>query len=76
MANFAVKGDDDQWKEALMSRKTGTPQEVGIVQIKLNGNIVNSKRKPEKRDADDEAANKKKRKGGNMKHEKKPREKR
>jgi hypothetical protein len=76
MESFIVKGDEGQWAEALLNRKNGDPEEGGIVQIKVNSNTNNSKRRQGKVDLNDEVANKKRRKTDKMKHEKKSREKR
>ena len=69
MASFIVKGDDEQWSNALV--KDGS-----IVQIKVNGNSMNSKRRHDKSDRGEEASNRKRKKTSKMKNEKKPREKR
>lgn len=70
MASFVIKGDEKQWTEALKNRNSA-PEEGGIVQIKINGNTTHSKRRPDKSDFDEEAANKKRRKAKKVKNDKK-----
>jgi hypothetical protein len=74
MESFIVKGNDNQWTEALMSKKSGGPEDGGIVQIKINAQSNKLKRV---RDSDKKVgmAKKTKRKPEKEKPEKKPKEK-
>lgn len=76
MERFIVKGNEDQWAEALMSKKTDDPDESDLVQIKVNSSAKDSKRRKDKVDVNDETANRKRRKADKVKQEKKSKDKR
>jgi len=76
MENFIIKGDEDQWTEALTRKKSGDPEDNDFVQIKVNVNTKKFKGVQDVAGKRVEATNKKKRKAETMKSEKKLREKR